>query len=202
MSKLSEQLVSQIQKNGWMSISSLTFDNLSVANVVMQSGAIGIDTANNLCIFQSNEDIVYTQIIENKAVTFDKRRIGHMKTIVFQDLDCLQWFQAAQYTFNYTYENPAKTFDDMANHPWPITTYPSEADILSATFDEETGLWTCPNVATALDTGALEERSVIPLFEEEAKTMSSAIVSEWFIWYTQHNLFKDYINSQFGLTII
>lgn len=202
MTKLGEQLVSQIQANGWMSISSITFDNASTLNVVQSSGAVGIDVTNGICVYRSCEDTANTQLIENKAVTFDKYHIGMMQTIVMHDMDCLQWYQNALYTFRYTYDNPAKTFDDMKNHPWPLTTYPSEADILAATFDPDTKLWTCNGVATALDTGKLKERSVIPLFDEEAKTMSSAIISEWYIWYTEHQLFKDFVQAQYGLTVI
>lgn len=202
MTKLGELLVKQVQNHGWLSVSSVTFDNVSVVNIAHQSGDVGIDVNNGIVIWTSTEDTANTQIIMNKVATQDVRKIGLAQTVVMQDIDCLQWWQAALLTYNYTLENPAKTFDDMKNHPIPTITYPSESDILSATYDEETGLWTCPNVATALDAGMFRDMSVVPLYDSDVNTMSSAIVEEWFRWYTEHQRFKDYIKSQFDLTII
>ena len=202
MTKLGELLVKQVQDHGWLSVSSATFDNVSVVNIAQQSGDVGIDVDNGIVVWTSSEDTANTQVIVNKVAIQDYTKIGFAQTVVMQDLDCLQWWQAALLTYSYTFANPATTFDDMKNHPIPEITYPSESDILSATYNEETELWECPNVATALNAGMFRDISVIPLYEKDVDTMASAIVEEWFRWYTEHERFKTFIKNQYGLTII
>lgn len=205
MNKLGELLVNQVKTNGWLSVSSVTFDNLSLFDVAQQGGFVGIDPANNVAVWASCEDTANTQVIENMVATQDNRQIGLMQTTVFQDLDCLQWWQAALLTFSHPFQHKInKTEDilDVKNKPLPIITYPKEADILSATYDPKTDKWNCKNVATALNIGLFGTRSVIPLYEESVNTLASALVDEWYLWYTRHKLFKDYIKTMYNLDII
>lgn len=207
MTNLANLLVEQVKSNGWLSLSSITFDNNSVYNVFACSGNIGICEDKGILVFMSLEDVTNTTMIMNKLATTKDEYVGQVRTNTFQDMDCLQWFQAATYNYyrnfiGYKFKQE-NDIDHIADETYPVATWPSDQDILGCTYNPDTKLWEgMDNLATAEDTGKFKQRSVIPLYETNDDSMSSAIVSEWKKWYSYHNLYIQYIQEQYGLTII
>lgn len=201
MTKLTEVLVNQIKNNGWLSVSSFTCDNLSICNIAQSQGMVGYCEDKNIFIYQTNEDTGNTYYIGNQIATWEKDKIGFVKTINFIDADCLQWWQAAQYALEFAYSIDISNIDNISNHTFPVTKWPSEADLDACTKGDD-GLYTGPKVATAMDCGGKAQVSVIPFFEDKNAFMTAAIIDGWKIWYNKHKVFKKYIKEQFNLTII
>ena len=207
MTNLATLLTKQVKENGWLSLSSITFDNNSVYNVFACNGNIGICEDQGILVYMSLEDITNSGMIMNKLATANKEQIGHVRTNAFQDMDCLQWFQAATYNYYRQYFGyktiKVDKIDDIINDSYPVATFPTEAEIMNCTYNPDTKSWEgSDKLATALETGRFEERSVIPIYDSNEESMASAIVSEWKKWYSYHQLYIEYINAQYGLTII
>lgn len=199
---LAEFTIAQIKAKGWMAVANLYFDNACNLSVLHSRGYVAIDETTKLCLFYSIEDTYNTANIEKRYLVIEDDKLGQQQNIVFEDLECLQHTDFAQFAHYRNYVDSETTL------PTPVI--PTPETILSYVKNPDTGLYTTaggePLDAALTDDGKLQ--SVIHLYPETVegyagKFPRSAVSIEWWqIFYKNQAKFKAKMAEVYGLTTL
>lgn len=190
-------LKDQLASSGWLSLSSLYFDNGFTINVFNSRGYIAMSDSKE-CFFCYNAlDSTDTDQVENKYVMMRRDHIGMQQTITVVGYEHLQHFDLAQYSHYGFY------FDEQTETPYP--TIPTKAQLDAITLDPDTGL-ADPATTDTVETISGREVSVIPMYNDffdpytQDWQYSAARIKEWKQFYTNQEKFTTLLANAYNVT--
>ena len=185
---LRDFFLERLKAKGWLSISSLYFDNGYVIDIFITRGYVAYSPDRDLFFTTNCLDTTNTQIIEDTYIAFDRRKISQQYALTVSTGDCFQHFDLALYNHYSSYT------DDQTEAPWPEI--PTKDQIMSYKLNEETGLYNGPAVAGYING---EQKSVVPMFKE-GFDQSGARIAEWQRFYKVQERFCKMVGDMTGVT--
>lgn len=197
-----------LEKNDWLGLSSLYFDNAYVMNVYTTRGYIAYSPSKKVFFAFSPTDSADVSIIEGTYAMLPHDILGHEWNITAVGYEHLQHFDIAQYS-KYEFYN-----DAQEKTPWAHI--PTRATIMALEKDPETGLY--PETDTV---GLITDRkdceppcdriiSTIGMYPEEdgyqqkkdpdTWLYSGAIIDGWKRFYKNQEKFRVLLSEAFGVT--
>lgn len=177
----------RLKAKGWLSISSLYFDNAYAIDIFTTHGYVAYSPGKDLFFTTNCLDTTNTQIIEDTYIALDRRKISQQYALTVSTGDCLQHFDLALYTHYTQYS------DDQTESPWPEI--PTKDEIMGYTLNEETGLYDGPAIAEYISG---EQKSVVPMFKD-GFMQSGARIAEWQRFYRAQERFCKMIGEMTGI---
>lgn len=177
----------RLKAKGWLSISSLYFDNAYVIEIFTTHGYVAYSPGRGLFFTLNCLDTTNTQIVENTYIALDRRKISQQYALTVSTADCLQHFDLALYNHYTAYD------DNQTEAPWPEI--PTKDQIMAYTLNEETGLYNGPAIAEYISG---EQKSVIPMFKD-GFMQSSARIAEWQQFYRAQERFCKMVSEMTGV---
>lgn len=209
--------IKRIQENGWLSLSSLYFDNSYVITIYASRGYVAYDPTDKCFIASNCMDSSDTANIENRFNVIYGYKTGHVgmqQTVTFVDDAMLQHFDTAMYC-HYCYFR-----DDQTDMPYPKI--PTEDELRAFVKPEkpklvnpkkrDDPLGVLPTYDKIYEGEDLDrvvmlnnvEVSTVNLYKEfEEKynlPYSGAVVGEWLMWYDNHKKFVDMLSKAYGIS--
>ena len=189
-----DRLITIVNDQGWLAISSLYFDNNMVIEICNSYGAIAYSQADD-CFYTYNAvDQGYTEIIEGKLIVFDNSHIGQQQVLTCVGTEHMQHFDIAQFTHYGSYPDKTDKF--------PFPTVPAPTDLDQYTLNTETGLYEGPK-ATIAHMKDNTDISVIPFFDKNTQWYESAArIEYWKKFQENHQKFLDFLDDGYGISAI
>lgn len=189
-----DMLIENVEKHGWMSISSLFFDNAYNVFIPTTCGYIAYSKEHECFVSLNSMDSTDTDIVENTYVTMDPGFIGQQQVLTIIGQEHLQHFNMAMYA--------QYRFWPYTDKELPYPTYPTEGELSALVKDEETGLYNGCDVITTM---ANEKRSTLDLYKDtldyrKGDPYSGANIDAWKNFYVNHNHFKTFLSKFMGIT--
>lgn len=180
----------QATKYGWLSLSSLYFDNGYVINVYNTNGYIAA-SKDMECFFTLNPlDSTDTEIIEHSHVRMPYGYISMQHNVTASRFEDLQHTDFAMYAHKRFYTDLIGTETTI-----PTPKYPDSTVLDGYVFDENLGLYTNSDVAVGKDDSGV---SVIPVYDGSVFPYVGADIEGWKLFNHTQEKFKAYIKSLFG----
>lgn len=190
-------LKERVQTDGWLSLSSLYFDNGLTINIFNTRGYIAMSDAKE-CVFTFNcLDSSDTEIVENKLVIMRRDHAGLQQALTVVGYDHMQHFDIAMYA-NYDYFS-----DEQEATPYP--TIPKEAELTAMEPDPETGLYDSATTDTVTRMSGLDI-STIPLYNQffdpyvKDWQYTGARIDYWKKFYNNHTKFVQMLSDAYGVS--
>lgn len=186
--------LSHLNKNGWLSLATIYFDNSYVLSVFDSHGYVAYSAAQESFFSFNCLDTTDTDMIENKLVSIDPGHIAQQEVLTCVGQDHMQHFDIALYSQRRWYK------DGDTALPYPV--YPTPDELTGMTPDPTTGLYPQTDTVTAM---SLRERSTIDLYGHmldyrEGDPYSGANIDYWKLWYAEHEKFIQFLNDGFGVS--
>ena len=190
-----DMLTNRLKKHGWLSITSLYFDNAYAINIFNTFGFVAYSAADE-CFFSVNcLDTTDTEIIENRLVTLNPGKIGQQQVVTCVGLEHFQHFDMA--TFGHY-----RFLAAPVNGCIPYPDIPSPDDIMAYGVNPDTGLVDGVDEVTTM---AMTKRSTLSLYDKfydykNDDFYSGINIAEWQYWYTNHDAFLKMLTDGYGVT--
>ena len=183
-------LVERLNEKGWLSISTLYFDNSYCMNIYTSRGYVAFSPSRNLFFSYNCLDTTDSKVVENTYAILDRVNIGQQQNITVAGSDCLQHFDIAQYSHydHYYYDEQEKT---------PYPDIPTKDTIMGFTLNPDTGLYENADIAHMVND---TEVSVYPLYPKEKEIYSGAIIANWQRFYKNQEKFCKMLGEAYGVT--
>lgn len=190
-------LKERITASGWLSLSSLYFDNGLTINIFNTRGYVAMsDTAE--CFFCYNTlDSTDTDQVENKYVMMRRGYHGMQQNITVVGYEHMQHFDLAQYSHYGFY------WDEQEQTPFPKI--PTKAELDAITLDPVTEL-ADPTTTDTVETLSGRQVSVISMYNDffdpytKDWQYSAARIKEWKQFYANQEKFKTLLNDAYGIS--
>ena len=208
--KIFDFCLERLQKDDWLGLSNLYFDNAYVINVFSTRGYVAYSPS-KMCFFTMGTlDSTDSELVEGTYAVLEHGILGLQQNITAVSYEHLQHFDMAQYCHYQFYT------DEQEVMPW--ARIPSRATIMGLTHDPNTGLYTGENLdEVQLASNYPGERqtstrwiSSIGFFPEEEGEQqqknpnkwyySGARIAGWQRFYKNQEKFKTMLNSAFGVS--
>lgn len=190
-------LKSRIQADGWLSISTVYFDNGYNIDVFATGGYVAMADSVE-CVFIFNGlDSSDSEIVENKYINMRRSHAGFQQNLTVAGYEHMQHFDIALYRH--------REFLDPSMDVLPYPTYPKAADLLAMEADPDTGLFDT-NICDTVEMIGGNKLSVIQMYNDffdpykKDWQYSGARVKEWKEFYQNHDKFVAYLNTAYGIS--
>ena len=187
----------QITEKGWLSLSTLYFDNAYSIDVYNTRGAVAYSKADQ-CFFALNAlDSTDTAIVEHKVAVYDNHYIGNQVNLTVSGEEHLQHYDIALYAHYRLLFNDMDSSVIKADEI-PEIQIPTPDEVKALTMNEETGLFDGTDTVTMLGGNQV---STIGFYDKSLiLPYSGAIVKFWKEFYENHDKFLAYLTNVFGIT--
>ena len=139
----------QITEKGWLSLSTLYFDNAYSIDVYNTRGAVAYSKADQ-CFFALNGlDSTDTAIVEHKVAVYDNHHIGNQVNLTVSGEEHLQHYDIALYAHYRLLFNDMDSSIIKADEI-PEIQIPTPDEVKALTMNEETGLFDGTDTVTML----------------------------------------------------
>lgn len=187
--------VKQIVDKGWLSLTSLCFDNAYVINIFNTRGYVAYSKSQACFFCTGGLDSTDSESIESKFNAFDAGHVGMQQVITCVGEEHLQHFDMALYS-QYRF-----VWDEQTVMPYP--TIPTKTEIEALTPNPDTGLYDGYEQMEMYD-GRLV--SVIPMYKKffnypvDGQPFSGAKIDSWKQFYLNQKKFMVMLKDGFGIT--
>lgn len=185
-------LLDRIKEKGWLSISSLYFDNGMSFNIYNTRGYIAYSPSHECFFAFSCLDSTDTANVENQYIAMTREIIGMQQTVTCVGQEHMQHFDYAMYSHYCFYE------DDQEKTPWPEI--PTRAEIEAMEKNPETGMYDGADVVHRMSG---EEDSAIALYKKGEiphNRYSGAVIDYWKRFYKNQDKFVKMLAECFNIT--
>lgn len=187
---VTEYLIERVNEKGWMSLSSLYFDNALVVNIFNSRGYIAYSPSKDMFYFTGAEDTSNTDCIERKYVALDNKYVGQSQMITVVGGEHLQHFDIHLFS-HYRFIN-----DDQEVYPTPVVPTPDE--IKALVVDPETGLVDGEDVITQMNGEQISCRSLYP--DNKITDYSGLKIVNYQKFIKNHEKFIAALNTMLGVS--
>lgn len=185
---LTNFLVEQVNRLGWLGISTLYFDNSYCINVFSSRGYVAYSPSKSLFFSFNCLDTTDTELIENTYDMMEKNYIGQQENLTVVEAEHLQHFDIAGYRhYNFYHDEDVKL-------PW--VKIPTEAELNVLVKDEATGLYLGTDTVTKMNG---KEVSTIGMYGKD-RPYSGAIIDNWKRFYVNHAKMVQFVSEEFDIT--
>lgn len=190
MSVISDMLVQQIQKDGWLSVGNIMFkDGVPLFNPITTAGLICLSPGKRLMFSTSRMDSHNTYVIEESMLVQDMEHAGLQQTIAVVPLDDLHHFDYLLLSqWHRTNEDGTKFIGPK---------YPKPTDVEAMKPDPDTGLF--PNTDTLTTIRGREMSAIATYPDENIKDYTGILVEGYQAFLKNQKMYCQFIKDVFGI---
>lgn len=179
-----------VQKNGWLSVGNIYFDNSLTVNPFTVAGRVCMSTSAGILFTTGKYDTILTEKLEHTYMSMNDKYLGYQQTICCCDLECLQHFDANSFCH--------ERHMDLDPKKYPVPKIPTKAQIQALKPDPKTGLVPNTSTITQFDDTEMSVLDIYPEFNIEYFSSLKIIPAKEF--YDNHDVFKAAVKQMFGVS--